>query len=504
MTKKHSIEYVQSIAQDRNGKCLSIEYRNAHTKMEWECSERHKWKATFHSVKNRKTWCKICSGKEPHTLEKMQQIAKQRGGKCLSIEYQNAHTKMEWECSEGHQWWAKANSIYQQNGEKGSWCLECAGNKPLTLEKMKKFAADKGGKCISEEYKNVDAALEWMCGDGHVFKRTYGSMKQNGTFCTVCSSNFSEEQCRSVFEQLTGSSFPTKRPAWLMGAHGKPLELDGYNEALKIAFEYNGKQHFSENTSWPSSEQNLQKIQSRDALKVRLCRENNVALFQINYDDDPELIPDIILNQYYELKANPKLFDFSVKIDLSTVQGNIWRLNEMREIAKKRGGKCLSKVYKTRKQQLKWQCKCGYIWWASPSNVKHQETRCPKCAKNLRLTIDDLKQFARKKKGKCLSKKIENSQDHLLWECNKGHQWNARASVVHAGISWCPECHGGVRLSMDEMHSMAAKFGGKCLSTHYQNVHTDLTWECKNGHRFKQKPRNIRRYDKWCDKCTNQ
>jgi len=32
----------------------------------------------------------------------MQQVAKKRGGKCLSEKYVNAKTKLEWECRKGH------------------------------------------------------------------------------------------------------------------------------------------------------------------------------------------------------------------------------------------------------------------------------------------------------------------------------------------------------------------------------------------------------------------
>ena len=36
------------------------------------------------------------------TIKDMQGIAEARGGKCLSTEYVNSNTHLEWECSEGH------------------------------------------------------------------------------------------------------------------------------------------------------------------------------------------------------------------------------------------------------------------------------------------------------------------------------------------------------------------------------------------------------------------
>ena len=38
------------------------------------------------------------------TIKDTQGIAEARGGKCLSTEYVNSNTHLEWECSEGHHW----------------------------------------------------------------------------------------------------------------------------------------------------------------------------------------------------------------------------------------------------------------------------------------------------------------------------------------------------------------------------------------------------------------
>jgi len=40
------------------------------------------------------------------TLEDQQKRAALKGGKCLSTEFINNATKMEWQCSLGHTWWA--------------------------------------------------------------------------------------------------------------------------------------------------------------------------------------------------------------------------------------------------------------------------------------------------------------------------------------------------------------------------------------------------------------
>jgi len=50
----------------------------------------------------------------------MQQFAKRKGGKCLSEEYINAKTKLEWECRKGHRWFATPDNV-----TRGTWCPIC-------------------------------------------------------------------------------------------------------------------------------------------------------------------------------------------------------------------------------------------------------------------------------------------------------------------------------------------------------------------------------------------
>lgn len=39
-------------------------------------------------------------------LKLMRTIARERGGRCVSTEYVNASTRLEWECHIGHRWFA--------------------------------------------------------------------------------------------------------------------------------------------------------------------------------------------------------------------------------------------------------------------------------------------------------------------------------------------------------------------------------------------------------------
>ena len=63
------------------------------------------------------SWCMKCYMEETRlTIEKMQLLAQEKGGTCLSKKYINVHTKLRWRCAKGHEWNAIPNSII-----KGTW-----------------------------------------------------------------------------------------------------------------------------------------------------------------------------------------------------------------------------------------------------------------------------------------------------------------------------------------------------------------------------------------------
>ena len=69
-------------------------------------------------------------------------------------------------------------------------------------------------------------------------------------------------------------------PDWLEG-----LELDLYLPGLKMAFEYQGIQHFEPIEHWGGITQ-LKKQQEHDKKKKEICKERGVLLICINYDED--------------------------------------------------------------------------------------------------------------------------------------------------------------------------------------------------------------------------
>ena len=65
-----------------------------------------------------------------YTINHMQAIAKEHGGKCLSNIYFDEYTLLKWMCMHGHTWDAPYSIVRQ-----GGWCEQCL-KKQARLEEL--------------------------------------------------------------------------------------------------------------------------------------------------------------------------------------------------------------------------------------------------------------------------------------------------------------------------------------------------------------------------------
>ena len=87
-----------------------------------------------------------------------------------------------------------------------------------------------------------------------------------------------EQECRNYLEKRFNCKFSKIRPKWL-----NRLELDGYNKNLKMAFEYNGEQHYQIHELWHKCEKDLIKQQERDWIKKQVCEALDIKLIIIPF-----------------------------------------------------------------------------------------------------------------------------------------------------------------------------------------------------------------------------
>lgn len=124
----NTLQVCKEHAISKGGLFLSTEYKNNHTKMLWKCANPNHipWESSYSNVIGRNNWCPRCAGRftKEEKLEMAKKHAESRDGKCLSTEYVNSHSRMKWECKNGHQWETRFSKVIFEN----TWCPKCKKN----------------------------------------------------------------------------------------------------------------------------------------------------------------------------------------------------------------------------------------------------------------------------------------------------------------------------------------------------------------------------------------
>jgi hypothetical protein len=154
-------------------------YVTSNTKTLFQCAEGHSWEATPASVTSG-NGCPHCAGQVPLTKEILNTRIADRGITLLG-EYIGSNTKTLFQCSAGHTWETRPKYLMR-----GSGCLHCAGQAPLSKEIINARIADRGIVMLSE-YKNTDTKSLFQCREGHTWETTPYHVSKKGTGCPYCS-----------------------------------------------------------------------------------------------------------------------------------------------------------------------------------------------------------------------------------------------------------------------------------------------------------------------------
>jgi len=512
-----SLANIYAIVAERGIVCLSTEYIRGNEKLQFQCAENHVWWATAENIKNG-SGCRICGNirsglLRSDTLERFQEIAKQKGGKCLSTVYDAKNRKLEFECSEGHVWETDAGNIRTDR-----WCPKCsyiyrAKLHTESIETFQKIAEEKGGKCLSTQYKSSLDRLEFECKEGHKWSKAAVVVK-GGFWCPVCrrKETISKKGVLiEIFHEIASQR------------GGKCLSTEYIDTGTKLLFECAEKHQWLATPShikhgeWCricsfKKHTGREKVYSLEDYQRKAISKGGKCLsteyinvhtklrFQCAENHEWSVLPSGI-NQG---RWCPKCGD---KRTAEKNKGRIGRRDSIeifKKIALEHGGECLSKEHINEQTKLLVRCAENHEWLIRASKMKSGQW-CPVCSikkqsENKILDIEVYRKIAAERGGKLLSETNPGGRNKLLWQCSKGHQWEAEPAWVKNSKSWCPICRGRNRTIAD-MQQLAAKRGGKCLSEKYINSTTKLEWQCGEGHTWKSTPNNI--LDNcWCPACS--
>ncbi|OAS21362.1 hypothetical protein A8708_31330 [Paenibacillus oryzisoli] len=373
----------------------------------------------------------------------MKAYAEYRGGNCLSKLYVNAHKPLDFVCRLGHLFPLNANKIRTEE----TWCRLCSHKETAdklrgSLGEMQALAEDRGGKCLSDIYLNARTELVWQCAKGHPpWTATPDSIKNRESWCPHCQININEEKCRFILQTFTGKSFPKNRQVF-----NQLYEMDGYNDELKIGFEYHGRQHYEYIKHWHANKSDLELRKETDKIKESLCIENGIKLIIIPYFVNSEKEKIALIQR--------ELLKYGIKLITNTINMEDFRFNDQMleryaKIAESNGGNCLSNIFEDAHTPLEWECINGHCFSMSPTNIQSGRW-CPYCKigtvrgpykplsqHNLELAAE----WHPTKNGiQSPDNFLVTSAETVWWLGKCGHEWAEEIKARHYGKK-CPKCN---------------------------------------------------------------
>ena len=89
-----------------------------------------------------------------------------------------------------------------------------------------------------------------------------------------------ESICRDTLESLTRLEWPSVRPRWLIGQHGRALECDAFCHRLSTIVECNGEYHDRRVAGW-QTEAEWEQTRRNDLIKASILRNLGFLLIVV-------------------------------------------------------------------------------------------------------------------------------------------------------------------------------------------------------------------------------
>lgn len=329
---------------------------------------------------------------------------------------------------------------------KGSGCPECKAiqkRNSLSRERLleiESFVSKLGGKCLSNDYKDVFSKLEFECKNGHKFTKSWKSIKDSLRWCPKCSPNklIGESLARQMLENLLNIKLPSSYIPEMNG-----LQLDGYNSEKKVAFEYQGYQHFTKESHFHNSKNDYQEQRARDNEKKRLCHQYGIQLIEIF--EFKTIRQNRIQSFYKQVKktlsySSIEYLDKPFEVDL--VDLFYGKKSDQFETAKlmveSKGGAI--QPYAGSESRHTYTCSKGHeVKGRVLSVIIKSKASCPICEMEEKYL--SLKQIIKKRGGKLIDEKLKKNAlgSHYTWICDKGHKNESIGYHLTQGI-WCKFC----------------------------------------------------------------
>lgn len=248
--------------------------------------------------------CSYCSGRNK-TNEDIIPLIKNKNVILIS-KYNGNEKPIKCKCKECDNEWTTLPKTLITNG---SGCPICEKKKAINNETKSLSQFIEELNIVNKDIEvignhiNTHTKIKCKC---HVCDTIWDAYPANllnkSAGCPGCNISIGEKMLLDILKELGISYIPQySTPDCILK---KPLRFDAFDIANKIAFEYNGEQHYypvdfaGNGEEWAKS--NFRIIEERDKLKKEYCEKNNIPLIIIPYWKKEDM-KNIIISKIKEL-----------------------------------------------------------------------------------------------------------------------------------------------------------------------------------------------------------
>lgn len=308
---KKSVEDVEEFIIRIGGKWVKEEFINCKSKLTLICPQcNEEYEKSFASIsKHGNPCCEKCTRKNngvknsKRNYRKIKSKIEELGGKLIRFENGVGKLLVYIQCS-------KCQGIFSTTGagvlrRKTMACFSCSrleivSQKRLSIDDVRKYIENLGGKLISEKYENNSSYLQIVCDKcGEIFERTFDVVKQyESVTCSNCKNDIpkGEEKIRDFLSGINEKFIMQKM--FDDCRIKQKLKFDFYLPERNICIEFNGEQHYKP-IQYYGGEEKFEKQKKIDSMKREYCKKNNIKLIEIPYwkmkDIEEIIVREVIL-----------------------------------------------------------------------------------------------------------------------------------------------------------------------------------------------------------------
>ena len=228
--------------------------------------------------------CSYCANNNKYSTKTFTEKSRQVHGDKYDyslVDYKQSHSKIKIICKE-HGIFIQKPYIHLT----GKGCKKCDNNKKsLSMNEFllrSETIHNKKYDYSLVKYNNIYTNIDIICKKHGIFSQR-PEHHMNGNGCPKCKSSKGETIIRKILEK-NNIKFDVQK-TFDDCKYIRKLKFDFYIHDYNICIEYDGKHHFIPINNFGGIKE-FSLIKEKDEIKNKYCRDNNINLIRIKYDED--------------------------------------------------------------------------------------------------------------------------------------------------------------------------------------------------------------------------